>query len=87
MFKSTKAIADMLGVSAGTVRNLANAGVIPAQRVGRLWRFDQDKVLVALAPNDHMETTPLTKIVLSNKGQGVGKEPAEQNSTYEEGEE
>lgn len=23
-------------------------------------------------PNDHMETTPLTKIVMSNKGQGVG---------------
>lgn len=52
MFKSTKAIADMLGVSAGTVRNLARDGVIPAQRVGRLWRFDPDLVLAALAPKE-----------------------------------
>ena len=52
MFQSTKAIADLLGVSAGTVRNLAREGVIPAQRVGRLWRFDPDRILEALAPKE-----------------------------------
>ncbi len=57
MLQSTKAIADLLGVSTGTVRNLARDGVIPAQRVGRQWRFDAERVMAALAPKDTPQTS------------------------------
>lgn len=36
---SAEDAADMLGISAYTVRQRARDGTIPAMRLGRLWRF------------------------------------------------
>jgi len=44
-----KEMARILGVSRETIVRYAKAGDIPSLRVGRLWRFDADAVLKALA--------------------------------------
>lgn len=44
LFYSTKDLAEILGVHTSTVREHAAAGLLPAIRVGRLWRFPKKKI-------------------------------------------
>lgn len=39
-----KSVADLLGVTVGRVRQLAQAGIIPAEKVGRDWVFIRAEV-------------------------------------------
>ena len=48
-FVAASHVADLLSVSERTVLAWARNGTLPAIRLGRLWRFDLDSVLVRLA--------------------------------------
>ena len=43
-YATTAEVALMLGVSEVSVRTYANKGLIPAYRVGKLWRFDPKEI-------------------------------------------
>lgn len=43
-FLSTSEVADILHVTPDFVNALARAGLIPAYRLKRLWRFDHDEI-------------------------------------------
>jgi len=47
-----KEVAELLKVSAQTVYKLANAGEIPAFRVGGCWRFDADAIRAMCCARD-----------------------------------
>lgn len=44
LFYSTKDLAEILGVHTSTVREHAAAGLLPAIRIGRLWRFPKKQI-------------------------------------------
>lgn len=47
-YLTAEEVAAKYGVTARTVRNLAQSGKIPSQRFGKLWRFDPAVIPAAL---------------------------------------
>jgi excisionase family DNA binding protein len=45
---TTKEVAEVLRVTETTVKNMLNAGTIPAAKFGRAWRINRDDLLAYL---------------------------------------
>jgi len=67
--------ATLLGVRPATVRALAAGGIIPATKVGKPWRFDENllREWLATKSRENMKTWPSTNVPALTSGRSGSK--------------